>query len=82
MFGGFVAGRTKQPLLALDDDESAKISEAAANVAKHYDVPVSPVTQAWIGLAFTVGGIYSAKLAAIKMIKEIEKKGVGDERPS
>jgi hypothetical protein len=74
MFGGFVAGRAKQPLLALDDDEAGKISEAAANVGKHYDVPVSPVTQAWIGLAFTIGGIYSAKLAAIKMIREIERK--------
>jgi len=66
MIGGFIAGRLKEPRLALDSAEASLIGDAAANVAKHYDLPVAPVTQAWIGLATTCGMIYSAKIAAIR----------------
>lgn len=65
MAGAFIA--RINPGLALDAGEAAMIAQAAQNVAVHYDVPVSPVAQAWIGLAGTVGMIYSAKIAAIRI---------------
>jgi hypothetical protein len=73
MFGAFIAERAKQPLLALDDAEARKIADAMANVGKHYDIPVSPVTQAWIALVGTIGAIYYAKIAVIRMTRSLEK---------
>lgn len=64
---GFVAARAKEPTLKLDDAEAAQVGEAVANVGKFYDIPVSPVMQAWIALGMTVGSIYAGKIAAIKM---------------
>lgn len=68
---GFVAARAKEPTLKLDDDEATQVAEAVANVGKHYNIPVSPVTQAWIGLGMTIGSIYAGKIAAIKFRKEM-----------
>lgn len=73
MIGGFVAAKTKQELLALDDAEARVIAEAGANVAKHYNIPVNEKTAAWIGLATAVGTIYGSKIAAIKLAKAINK---------
>lgn len=73
MVGGFVAAKTKQELLALEPEESRTIAEAAANVAKHYNVPVNEKTAAWIGLVTAVGTIYGSKIAAIKLAKAINK---------
>lgn len=73
MASGFIAAKAKEPLLALDDEEAAKVSVAAANVAKHYDIPVSPLAQAWMGLGMTLGSIYAAKIAALKLMKSMEK---------
>ena len=70
MFGGFIAGRTNAAL-ALTDDEAGKIALAATNVAKFYDVPVSPQAQAWAALAFTIGGIYGAKIMALRMMQQV-----------
>ena len=67
MFGEFMAARVRQPALELDTDECEMIAKSLANVGKHYDVPVSPLTQAWLGLAYTVGMIYSAKIISIRM---------------
>jgi hypothetical protein len=74
MIGGFVAAKTKQEALTLDDAESRVIAEAAANVAKHYNIPVNEKTAAWIGLATAVGTIYGAKIAVIKMNKSLQAK--------
>jgi hypothetical protein len=41
-------------------------------VAQHYDVPVSPVVQAWMALGMTVGSIYAGKIASIKFRKQSE----------
>jgi hypothetical protein len=65
MTGAFVA--RVNPLLALDAGETDQIATAVVNVAKHYDIPVNPVTQAWIGLAGTIGAIYTGKIMAIRM---------------
>lgn len=65
--GGAIAARAKQPALALDHDESARIADATVNVAKHYNIPVSPLAQAWMALGMTVGTIYSAKIMAVRM---------------
>lgn len=73
MFGAFIAKRTHQPALALDEQESKAIAEAAANVAKHYDIPVSPVAQAWIALAGTIGTIYFAKISALRLTKALSE---------
>lgn len=64
---GAVAARAKEPTLKLDDAEAAQVAQATANVAAFYDIPVSPVTQAWLALGMTVGSIYAGKIAAIKM---------------
>lgn len=68
---GFIAARAKEPTLKLNDDEATQVAEAAANVGKHYNVPISPITQAWLGLGMTVGSIYAGKLAAINMRKRV-----------
>lgn len=73
MVGGFISKTTRQPGLALDDDETTLIAKSAENVARFYDVPISPVQQAWCGLAMTVGAIYAAKISAIKLMKAAEK---------
>lgn len=78
MIGAFIAVRAKQPALELDESETEKIAGAAANVAKHYDVPISSVTQAWFGLAATVGSIYYGKIVAIRAMRVAENVG---ERP-
>ena len=75
MFGAFIANRAKQPMLKLDDDEATQIAEASANVASHYNVPISPVAQAWIGLAGTIGAIYFAKVSAIRLSKSMTVEG-------
>lgn len=59
--------------MKLDDDEAVQVAEAAANVGKHYNVPISPITQAWVGLGMTVGSIYAGKIAAIKFKREASK---------
>jgi hypothetical protein len=74
MAGAFLAERAKQPLLALSPDESDKIANAAANVAKHYDIPISPLTQAWLALAGTVGAIYFSKIAVIRAASAMQKE--------
>jgi hypothetical protein len=73
MVGAFVAQRVGQPALALDQTESRAIADAAANVAKHYDIPISPVYQAWLGLATTIGTIYMTKIALLRMNAELAK---------
>lgn len=60
--------------LALDDGEKDAIAAAAANVAKHYEIPVTEKTAAWIGLVTVVGGIYGAKIGAIKLAAQLNKK--------
>lgn len=77
---GFVAARAKEDALKLDEDEATQVAEAVANVGKHYDVPISPVTQAWVALGMTVGGIYAAKIAAIKLKNSNVKKQQPDLR--
>lgn len=74
MFGAFLSGKLKAPELALDQAETDQIAAAVANVGKYYDVPVSPVTQAWLGLATTIGGIYYAKVAAMRIARAMEAK--------
>lgn len=75
MFGSWVAGavarndKAFKDILTLDDEESAKIAEAARNVARHYDIPLSPQQQAWAALAFVAGGIYAGKLAAYRALR-------------
>ncbi|MGE3387941.1 MAG: hypothetical protein AB7K41_14520 [Bdellovibrionales bacterium] len=71
-FTGFVAARAGEPTLALDESEATQVAEAVSNVGKHYNIPVSPVTQAWIGLGMTVASIYGGKFAAIKFRKEMK----------
>lgn len=73
MVGGFIAAKTKQELLALDDAETRVIAEAAANVVRQHDIPVNPKVAAWIGLATALGGVYGSKIAAIKLARAINK---------
>jgi hypothetical protein len=72
MFGSFIAARSKQPKLELDEEESGKIAERVAHVGSFYNVPVSPVSQAWIGLAGCIGAIYWGKIAALKIERAME----------
>lgn len=71
--GNFVAAKSKQEALSLDNAESRAIAEAAANVAKLYEIPVNEKTAAWVALATTVGTIYGAKIAVIKLNRELKK---------
>lgn len=79
---GFVAARAKEPTLKLDDSEAVEVAQAVANVGQHYNVPVSPVTQAWIGLGMTVGSIYAGKFAAIKFKRQAAKETVRPAAPA
>jgi len=73
MVGGFIAAKTKQEMLALDEGETRVIAEATANVVRQYNVPVTEKTAAWIALATALGGIYGSKIAAIKFARAMGK---------
>lgn len=64
----------KTPELVLEDDESKPLSEAVAEVAKHYDIPdIAPVTVAWISLMVTAGRVYGPKAILIRERIRAEK---------
>lgn len=73
MVGNFVASRAKAVELSLDGDESRAIAEAGANVLKQYSIPVDEKTAAWLALAGTLGTIYGAKIAAMKINRSLSK---------
>lgn len=78
MGGAFIAARAKAPEIALDDEEAKQIAAALVNVGKHYNVPVSPIQQAWMGLAFTVGSIYFGKVALLRMARAANPPSVAN----
>ena len=69
MLSRFAANITRRSLIALDDEESKMIGEAAFNVRRHYDLPVSPKQEAWLALATTVGMIYQGKIIAAQIMR-------------
>lgn len=77
MLGAFIAARAKEPRLKLDEEECKDIASKAENVASYYNVPVSPVMQAWIGLIGCIGATYYAKIAALRLIKSMEAPADG-----
>lgn len=68
-----LAGITKTPEFALEEYEAQKLAEAGANVAKHYNITASDKALAWTNLAFCMGSVYGARIAAIGMRKKTEK---------
>lgn len=69
-----LAGMAKTPELALSEDESKKMSKAAAEVAKHYDFNATPKQMAWFNLSLCAGGIYGAKFFEYSARVKAERK--------
>ena len=68
-----LAGITKIPELELTEPEGKAISKALEDVANAYDFAPSPQTQALIGLAVTITGVYGMRIYAYKLRLADEK---------
>ena len=60
------AAISKQPTLALTEDESAKLAAAISRVAEHYEVPMlDEKSRAWLALGVAGCEVYGTRIAAI-----------------
>jgi len=56
----------KVPELALDPKEAESLAKAAANVARHYDLPDMPQkTIDWANLIMTIAAVYGTRVMAM-----------------
>lgn len=67
MIHALVAGALNTPELELQQYEAAQLSQAAANVAQHYEIlgGASPELQAWMGLLTCAGFVYGPRAFAL-----------------
>ena len=59
-----IAIKTKDELWLLDDKEAKMMAQAAADVAKHYDLGVADKYVAWGGLAYAASAVYGSRIVA------------------
>lgn len=60
-----LASMTQAPELALSETEAHALAERVNEVQSHYDTILDPKTEAWIGLAITMGLIYVPRVAVL-----------------
>lgn len=73
-----LAGITKIPELAIDQQESRAIADASAKVAEFYDMTADPKIIAWCNLAMVLGTTYGTRIIAINMRKKSERQKRGE----
>lgn len=60
-----LAGFTGSARLAIEQSEAEQLANAAAAVARHYDIPdIAPQTIDWTNLAMALGMVYGTRIAA------------------
>lgn len=59
-----IAIKTRDELWLLDDKEAKMMAQAAADVAKHYDLGVADKYVAWGGLAYAASAVYGSRIVA------------------
>lgn len=78
MATGWIAARYKdeatREIMTLDASETENIAKAATHVASFYNVPVSPLTQAWMALGGVCFAIYSPRVMGLKARAALARK--------
>lgn len=69
-----IAGLLHDQSWNLSDEEAKAYSEAAANVARHYNATISPKVADWIVLIGVLGTLYGARLSPL-IFRLLGKKG-------
>lgn len=64
---------SKIPELELDEAEAKKLSDATANLAKHYNIAVSQKTLDWTNFVTALSGVYGPRIFVIASRKRAEK---------
>lgn len=68
-----IAGATRNPELAIDQADAAKLAEATARVADQYNMTLDPKTAAWISLTTVSFGIFAPRIMVMIARKDIER---------
>lgn len=63
----------KNPKLNLTEDEAKQLAKASANVARHYDIPVTAKVMDWTTLIVVCASIYPSRFKKDKTIKDKDK---------
>lgn len=71
---GLLAGITKTPEFALDQNEAKELAQAVGNVSRHYDVSASAKTVDIANLIMVCGMVYGSRILAVRARKTNEKK--------
>jgi hypothetical protein len=75
-----LAGIVQSPTLALDPTEAKQLSEAIAQVGRHYDMSVPAKTLDWTNLLMVCGAVYGPRVAI--MVQEARAKRSVGQRPA
>lgn len=78
-----LAGITRVSELEMDKEEAKKLADAAAKVARHYDLAATAKQLDWTNLIMTAGAIYGTRLMAIRLRRMAERSSApAPETPS
>jgi hypothetical protein len=69
-----IAKIVSMPEMELDNEEAKKLSAAAVNVARFYNVEVDPKILAWVALIGVMGSLYIPRITAAAMRKKMDKE--------
>ncbi len=70
-----IAAQVQLPELLLSPDEAGQITEAAAAVARHYDIAVlDPKIMDWLRLGGVLCGVYGGKAIAVYQRRSLSQQ--------
>lgn len=76
-----LASMMQAPGLALDKEESTRLAEATANVARHYNVEASEKALDWTNLIMALGMIYGPRLIEFRRVQGEKRKTAAKANP-
>jgi hypothetical protein len=68
-----IAGATKTPEMALDEDESKLLANATVNLLSEFDIRPDPKVEAAFGLIIAAGSVYGPRFYLINKRRAEEK---------
>lgn len=77
---GTLAMMSDVPECAIDEKEAKRMSDATAELMKHYPVAVDPKKMAFVSWAFVTGGIYGKHFFAYRA--RIKREAAGNSAPA